>query len=147
MDGGSKRFTGPKRHSSGMVLKVFAAAAITVILAGMIACVQRKPVTADLSIGTASELISRAPEFNRYAKLLTVDSTTREPDSLADCCYRGIFTFQYINAPAGQSPIKASAEFRYYDRAWHFTHFDYGCPTDCHFVDTATPAMKGRTPY
>jgi len=106
----------------------------------------------DLTQQRASELISRAPEFNRYARLVEVQSLTRQADSLAYCCYYGFFTFRYLNAPAGSPPIKAYAGFAYWDDAWHFTQFDYGCDhsglkggttlSDCHTVNCYNPPAK-----
>jgi hypothetical protein len=112
-----------------------------------VSCGPRKPVSPDLTIAAAAELITRASEFGQYAELVSVDSTTRDGDSLADCCYSGRFTFRYRDAGAKAELIKAQAQFRYYDATWHFTHFDYGCPTNCQWVTVASPAMKGRTPY
>jgi len=100
----------------------------------------------------AATLISKAPEFNRYAELLKVDSLTRQADSLAYCCYFGLFTFRYLNAPVGAPTIKAYAEFVYWDGTWHFTAFDYGCDhsalvggttaSDCYAVQCANPPEK-----
>jgi len=124
------------------------ACVIAVLLTISTACGRPKPISPDLMAPAAAELISRAPEFNRYAQLLTVDNTTRDGDSLADCCYHGYFTFRYLNAEAGATPIKAYAEFRYYDGVWHFTGFNYGCPgSRCQSVVVAAPALRGRTPY
>jgi hypothetical protein len=121
---------------------------IAVLLTLSTACGRPKPVSPDLTEPEAARLISRAPELNRYAQLLTVDNTTRDGDSLRNCCYHGQFTFRYLNAETGAAPIKAYAEFRYYDREWHFTSFEYGCPgTQCQSVVVAAPARKGRTPY
>ena len=93
-------------------------------------------------------MISRAPEFNRYARLLTTDRTAREGESLADCCYYGYFTFRYLDAPSDATPIKAQAQFRYYDGMWHLFNFSYGCPgSSCRSVWVAMPPSRGKTPY
>ena len=39
----------------------------------------------------------------------------------------GFFTFAYLNSPSDAPPIKAFADFRYWDREWHLVGFDYGC--------------------
>jgi hypothetical protein len=110
-------------------------------------CGPRKPVSPDLTTSAAADLIARALEFSQYAELMAVDSTDRERDSLADCCFNGRFKFRYRNSGANGEPIKARAEFRYYDAAWHFTHFDYGCAGKCQWVTVASPPATGRTPY
>ena len=121
--------------------------AFLALCAAVASCGHRRPITPDLTTAAAAEQITRAPEFSRYAELLAVDSATREGDSLADCCYRAYFTFRYRTAGVNVAPIKAHAEFRYWDAVWHFTHFSYGCPEKCQSVTPATPPLKGRTPY
>ena len=113
------------------------------------ACGFRSP---DLTPQLAADLISKAPEFNRYAELLKVDSLTRQADSLAECCYYGFFTFRYLDGPAGAPTIKAYADFRYWDGSWHLDAFDYGCDhsaliggthaSDCHSVHCYNPPPK-----
>ena len=93
------------------------------VLLFLVACNSRSP---DLTSEVAAVLISNAPEFNRYAKLVRVDSLTRQGDSLAECCCYGFFAFSYLNAPSDAPTIKAYADFRYWDGTWHFTGFDYG---------------------
>jgi hypothetical protein len=39
----------------------------------------------------------------------------------------GFFTFAYLNSPSDAPPVKAWADFRYWDREWHLNQFDYGC--------------------
>jgi hypothetical protein len=106
----------------------------------------------DLTAQRASELISRAPEFNRYARLVDVESITRQAHSLAYCCYDGVLTFRYLDAPASSPSIKAYAAIGYWDDTWHLTEFDYGCDrsgltgkfvlSDCRHVDCYNPAPK-----
>ena len=106
----------------------------------------------DLTPEVAAQLISKAPEFNRYARLVNVESLTRQADSLADCCYYGFFNFRYLNAPGEAPTIKAYADFRYWDGTWHLNTFDYGCDhsaltggttaTDCHSVQCYNPPPK-----
>jgi hypothetical protein len=121
---------------------------IAVLLTLSTACGRSKPVSPDLAAPAAADLISGAPEFNRYAQLLSVDNTTRDGDSLADCCYHGYFTFRYLNAPSDATPIKAQAQFRSYDGVWHLFNFTYGCPgSGCQTVWVQTPPLKGKTPY
>src|SRR5437016_3785008 len=98
----------------------------------------------DLTPQVAAQLISQAPEFNCCARLVNVESLTRQADSLADCCCYGFFNFRYLGAPADTPTIKACADFRYWDGTWHLNAFDYGCnhsaltrgttATDCHSV-------------
>jgi hypothetical protein len=105
----------------------------------------------DLTVSWASDLISRAPEFNRYARLLKVERVDHLKDSLDSVSY-GLFTFAYLDSPSDVPPIKAWADFRYWDREWHLNEFDYGCdhrgldpgmlPTDCHIVHCYNPPAK-----
>lgn len=105
----------------------------------------------DLDRSEAAKIISRAPEFNRYARLLHVERVDHLKDSLDSVSY-GFFTFAYLNSPSDAPPIKAWADFRYWDREWHFNQFDYGCnhsaldngmrATDCHTVDVYNPPPK-----
>jgi hypothetical protein len=125
--------------------RVFGASAL-LLLAG---CGIHSP---DLTPDVAAQLISKAPEFNRYARLLKVESMTRQADSMAYCCYYGFFTFRYLNVPNDVPMIKAYAEFRYWEGTWHFTAFDYGCDhsgliggttaSDCHSVQCYNPLPK-----
>jgi hypothetical protein len=129
----------PVDRATMLIASMFAA-----LLTLMTAC---KPVSPNLTTAEAAELISQAPEFNRYAQLLTMDSAARDGDSMADCCYHGYFTFRHLNAEFGVPPIRAYAEFRYYDAVWHVSDFSYGCPAKCKSVNVGNPALKGRTPY
>jgi hypothetical protein len=79
----------------------------------------------DLAAAQAGALISARPEFNKYAKLAKVSSTTRGADSLKDCCYSAEFTFLQFGSNA---IIAAQAEYRYYDGKWHLQEFWYGKP-------------------
>ena len=105
----------------------------------------------DLTVSDASILISRAPEFNRYARLLNVRSILHLKDSMDSVSY-GLFTFVYLNSAPDAPPIKGWADFRYWDGKWHLNQFDYGCDhsgldpamraTDCHSVNVYNPASK-----
>ena len=87
----------------------------------------------DLQQERAADLISRAPEFNRYARLVGIESLVHFKDS-QDQISAGTFTFVYVSS-SHQQPITAKADFRYWEGAWHLNQFDYGCPSDCHIVD------------
>jgi hypothetical protein len=88
----------------------------------------------DLPFSEAGGLISRAPEFNRYARLAEVKGIQHMKDSMDRTSY-GSFTFQHLNAPADVAQIRAEADFGYWRGAWHLNNFTYGCPSDCHTVD------------
>ena len=88
----------------------------------------------DLSFSGAGEIISRAPEFNHYARLSQVERLVHEKDS-GDSVTFGKFTFQYLNAPVDATLIEASVDFRYHEGKWYLNEFNYGCPRDCHFVN------------
>jgi hypothetical protein len=97
----------------------------------------------DLSLAEAADIISRAPEFNRYARLVNVESVDHMKNSMDSVSY-GEFTFLYLNSPSGAPPIKAKADFRYIEGKWYLNGFDYGCPTDCHVVDVIDGPDKKR---
>lgn len=88
----------------------------------------------DLSLAEAGEIISRAPKFNRYARLVKVESVDHAKDSMDSVSY-GKFTFQYLNSPGDVPPIESRVDFRYHEGKSYLNQFDYGCPTDCHIVD------------
>ena len=79
----------------------------------------------NLSTARAAALISARPEFNQYAKLVAVSTTTRGADSLKDCCYSAEFTF--LQNGSG-SLIHAHAQFFYWKGSWHLGEFWYGEP-------------------
>ncbi len=87
----------------------------------------------DLTLSRASGIITQAPEFNRYARLVRVERLDHAKDSM-DFVTFGKFTFQYLNAPHDTPPIRADVDFRYHEGKWYLNQFDYGCPHDCHFV-------------
>jgi hypothetical protein len=87
----------------------------------------------DLSPSDAVSLISRAPEFNRYARLVKVESIHHQKDSMEGVSF-GTFAFLYLNSPADAPLIEATVDFRYHEGKWYLNQFDYGCPHDCHFV-------------
>ena len=105
----------------------------------------------DLPRSEAARIISRALEFNRYARLLTIERVYHLKDSMETVSY-GIFTFVYLNAASGTPPIKGFADFRYTDRGWHLNQFDYGCDhslldseprlADCHTVQCDISSFK-----
>jgi hypothetical protein len=90
----------------------------------------------DLSAAEAAEIISRAPEFNRYARLVKIESVHHEKESM-DSQSVGKFTFLYLNSPADAPLIKANVDFRYHEGKWYLNGFSYGCPADCHFVNVS----------
>jgi hypothetical protein len=105
----------------------------------------------DLTVSEASHLISRAPEFNRYARLLQVERLDHLKDSMDSVSY-GLFSFVYLNSPPDAKHMKGWADFRYWDREWHLNAFDYGCnhsalypelrATDCHSVQVYNPPPR-----
>jgi hypothetical protein len=88
----------------------------------------------DLPVSTAEDLIRRAPEFNRYARLIRVEDVQHLTGSL-DHTSLGQFTFRYLNASTDMPPIRADVDFRYWRGKWHLNNFSYGCPSECHTVD------------
>jgi hypothetical protein len=88
----------------------------------------------DLPLAEAARIISRAPEFSRYARLVKVEAVYHMKDSM-DSVSDGSFTFLYLNSPPDATPIKAEADFRYMEGKWYLNGFDYGCPGDCHMVN------------
>lgn len=127
----------PECVSIGIVNRVVASC---LFMAALTACHSSPDLTPEM----AATLISSTPEFNRTFRLSKVAFITRQADSLADCCYYGLFTFQYLNAPAQARPVKAWADFRFLYGEWHLEQFTYGCDhsgldpemraTDCHIV-------------
>jgi hypothetical protein len=97
----------------------------------------------DLTLTEASMLISRAPEFNQYARLRKVERVDHLRGSLDSVSY-GLFTFLQFDSPSDAPLIKGWADFRYWDGKWHLAEFDYGCDhsgldptmraTNCHSV-------------
>ena len=72
----------------------------------------------DLSQARAPELISGAPEFNRYARLVKMEGIAHGKGSMNSMSY-GSFTFRYLNSPADAPPIHAEwVDFQYWDRTW-----------------------------
>jgi len=88
----------------------------------------------DVSSLEAAEIISRAPEFNQYARVVKVEHLDHLKGSM-DRTTMGEFTFQYLKAPADAALIEASVELRYHEGKWWLNGFSYGCPSDCHSVD------------
>jgi hypothetical protein len=107
------------------------ATVVMALLTGSGCFVARVP---DISFSEAAEIISRAPEFNRYARLVKVERLDHWKDSM-NSVTMGRFTFQYLNAPTDAALIEASVDFRYHEGKWWLGSFDYGCPSDCHFVN------------
>src|SRR5882724_7203750 len=97
----------------------------------------------DLPSADAAKIVSRAPEFNRYARLLNVERVEHMKDSMDSVSY-GDFTFVYLSAPPNATPIQARADFRYKEGNWYLGSFWYGCPTDCHHVDVYDGPTKRR---
>lgn len=105
----------------------------------------------DLAVSDAATLISRAPEFNRYARLTRVERVDHLKDSMASVSY-GLFTFVQLDSPSTAASIKGWADFRYWDREWHLNQFDYGCDhsaldpemraADCHTVNCYNPPPR-----
>jgi len=101
------------------------------------------PLTPSLTPAKAAALISGRPEFNRYATLVAVSSTTRGADSLKDCCYTAEVTFVQNGSKA---VIQAYAEFHYNEHAWHLDDLWYGEPPNVKNIvieaDVAPSARK-----
>jgi hypothetical protein len=109
---------------SAIRLVVSIAVVILMVFGG--ACRLHSP---DLTPTKAAEVISRTQEFSRTRKLVEVNNTTRGVDSLDYCCYYAQFTFRNINSDkVGGAAVKANAEFRYWEAAWHLQNFFYGDP-------------------
>ncbi len=88
----------------------------------------------DLPVTKPADLVTHTPEFNGQARLVRIEEVYHLQGSLNGMS-DGHFTFQPSNARVGTTPIKAQADFRYWDGAWHLNRFDYGCPADCHIVN------------
>jgi hypothetical protein len=99
-----------------------------------------------LPVSKARELIARAPEFNRYAHLVTVASVNQGKESMDSLSY-GRFMFQFRNAPSDAAAIPAVADFRYSHGAWRLHTFDYGCPSDCRQVTVYNPPEDDSHPF
>jgi len=95
----------------------------------------------DLPPAKAAELIEQAPEFNRYARLVKVQNLWHYKGSMHTMS-EGEFTFQYLNAPAGELPIRAKADFRYWEGAWHLNEFEYGSQSEWRRVGIADNSPK-----
>jgi hypothetical protein len=105
----------------------------------------------DLTVSEATRLISRASEFNRYARVIKVERVDHLKDSMDSVSF-GFFTFVQLDSPSTATPIKGWADFRYWDREWHLNQFDYGCDhsalkpgaraEECHIVDCYNPPPR-----
>lgn len=130
-------------------LRVFGFVVTTVFALGAGCDITRTP---DLTVSEAAKLISRAPEFYRYARLTRVERVDHLKDSMDSVSY-GLFTFVQLASPSTAAvPIKGWADFRYWDREWHLNQFDYGCDhsaldpamraADCHIVNCYNPSPR-----
>jgi hypothetical protein len=97
----------------------------------------------DLSEAEAARLISGAPEFSQYARLVAVQRLHHSKDSMSDDTM-GAFSFVYLHSSSDQSAIEAGVDFRYHEGRWYLNEFDYGCPRDCHFVEVYDGPEKHR---
>jgi hypothetical protein len=84
-------------------------------------------------MGEAGQIVSNAPEFNRYARLVAIDEVRTIKDSEDRAV--GRFRFVYLNSPLESKPIEATVDFHFVEGRWYLNLFDYGCPSDCHRVD------------
>jgi hypothetical protein len=109
-----------------MIRWLFLAFAVALVI-GMAAIYYPTHVP-DLQQERAANLISRAPEFNRYARLVRIEPLVHFKDS-QDQMSAGTFTFVSVSS-SHQQPITAKADFRYWDGAWHLNLFEYGCPSE-----------------
>jgi len=96
-----------------------------------VAAVWRADYVSNLPPSDAGRLISQAPEFNRYARLVRVESLYQGKDSMKRSA-DGQFTFYQL--ASGSPVISARVHFSYWRGAWHLSNFDYGCPGNCQFV-------------
>ena len=119
-----------------------AAATIAVVASLMDAScyVTRVP---DLSFSDAGEIISRAPEFNHYARLSQVERLVHEKDS-GDSVTFGKFTFQYLNAPVDATLIEASVDFRYHEGKLCLNTFDCGRAIAMSSTSTTAPTRESN---
>jgi hypothetical protein len=101
-----------------------------VLAIAILAC--RTPVP-DLSPDEARDIISREPKFNQYARLVEVQALFHARKSM-DYSTTGKFTFRYLDASPDSTPVLADVQFRYHEGKWYLHQFDYGCPTECHFI-------------
>lgn len=104
-----------------------------VAIVWFVAAVWRADYVSNLPVSDAERLISQAPEFHRYARLIRVGSIYQGKDSMkrrAD----GNFSFNYLDRPGNSPAISGRAAFFYSRGAWYLGDFDYGCPDDCHSV-------------
>ena len=124
------------------MLRWLPAAFVIAILCGVAAYSVATHVP-DLSPAKAADLISRAPEFNPYSRLIQVQGIFHFTNSM-DTASSGTFTFRYLNSPADTAQIKASADFSYWDGTWHLNQFYWGWPDECHTVDVQSDPPKHR---
>ena len=90
------------------------------------------PSSPDLTVMQAARVISRTSEFSEHRMLVAVNATTRDKGSM-DESYTARFVFRdSASSPEGRQ-TSASAEFRYWEGAWHLQNFSFGRPPD---VDT-----------
>ena len=111
--------------SRSVLIVAYAFVVVGAIFTG---CGKTRYSSPDLTTAQAAKLIAGAAEFKGLGHLVAVARTSREGDSLAECCYYAYFSFRNIDAPAGSQAIQGSAQFRYHGGAWHLFEFDYGCP-------------------
>jgi len=98
-----------------------------------VAAAWRANYVSKLPVTEAERLISKAPEFGRYARLFRVESVHPGQGSLKRSA-DGQFYFNYLDAPSRSPVISARVHFAYWRGAWHLSNVDYGCPGDCHSV-------------
>ena len=108
--------------------RVFPLAALCLLAAG---CDMTRP--ADLSKADAAKILSAAPEFNRYARLVKIVEVDRMKAELQNMSFAP-FMFHYLNSPSDAAPMEGKADFRYIKGQWYLDQFDYNCPVDCHIV-------------
>ena len=87
----------------------------------------------DLQPEEAAQIISHAPEFRRYARLLRVESVVHDKGSMYHFSF-GEFKFAFLDSPSGTPPIQARVQFQYQEGKWYLEKFDYGCPRHCRVI-------------
>lgn len=88
----------------------------------------------DISPDQAAAIISSSSGFNRYRRVISVEATNREGDSLAECCYSASFTLRVADSPTN---IPAHAEFRFISGRWYLFQYSYGKPPNREIVSVA----------
>ncbi len=115
-------------------MRLHSASVLSVVIVLAVSASCRIIPIPDLSPAEAAEIIARAPEFNRYHRLVKVDSVYHAEGS-ADTVSVAQFSLLYLGDPPSAPLMKGKADFRYHEGRWYLNEFDFGCPTDCHIIN------------